>query len=262
VIAKQRGADFFMARITQYGGGGGRMRFLTPIQSDWWSGARLSLGIIIANCAIWFLLVIGGKFNGTLHHTITDLFAISPEATFQKLYFWSLITYAFLHFSFWHLFYNMLFILFFSPQIERDLGPRKFVIFYLVCAIGAALASLLAKTIGGIDVPTIGASGAVMGILIAYGLSYPYQTIYFWGMFPIKIWTLILVIIVIQLAMAIQDGLNSCTDYWAHLGGLATGFIYMKLPGPSSRGKKPPPKKPKNWRGEETNGERSYYLEL
>ncbi|MCD6218334.1 rhomboid family intramembrane serine protease [bacterium] len=252
-----------MARITQYGGGGGgRMRFLTPIQVNWWSGARLSLGIIIANCAIWFLLVIGGKLNGNLHSTITYFFAISPETTFQKLYFWSLITYSFLHFGFWHLFYNMLFILFFSPQIERDLGPRKFAIFYLVCAIGAALVSLLAKTIGGIDVPTIGASGAVMGILIAYGLSYPYQTIYFWGIFPIKMWTLILVIIVIQLAMAIQDGLNSYTDYWAHLGGLMTGFIYMKLLTKSNRKPKPPSKRTRNWRGEETGEERSYYLEI
>ncbi len=250
-----------MARITQYGGGGG-MRFLTPIQGDWWTGARLSLGIIILNCAIWFLLVIGGKFSDTLHSAIIHFFAIAPDTTFQKSYFWSLITYSFLHFSFMHLLLNMLFILFFSPQMERDLGPRKFVIFYLVCAIGAGLASILAKTIGGIDFPTVGASGAVMGILIAYGLSYPYQTVYVFGMFPIKIWTLVLVIIVIQIAMAIQDGLNSYTDYWAHLGGLATGFVYMKLPGPSNRGKKPPPKKPKHWRGEKTNGERSYYLEL
>ena len=158
----------------------------------------------------------------------------------------------------------MLFILFFGPQLERDFGRNKYISFYVICTIGAALVSILAKTQGGIEIGTIGASGAVMGILVAYGFSYPHQTIYFWGMFPIKIWTLMLVIILIQLGLAIQDGLNSCTDYFAHIGGLLTAFIYMKLPVRSNRKPPGPPSKKQrpNWRGGEPDQERSYYLEL
>lgn len=254
-----------MARIqTPYGAGGGRMMFLTPFQGSWWSGARFTLGIIIANFAIWLLLVIGSKISDSLLGNVAYYFAISPETTFQKLYIWTLITYAFVHFNLMHVAGNMIFVFFFGPQLERDFGSKKFLAFYLICAVGAGLISILAKTFSPYILPTIGASGAMMGILVAYGVSYPQQVVYFWGMFPIKIWTLMIAIILIQLGFAIQNGHNSCTDYFAHIGGLATAFIYMKLPARSRRNPPRPPSKGKrkNWRGEESDEERSYYLEL
>ncbi|MFH1515794.1 MAG: rhomboid family intramembrane serine protease, partial [bacterium] len=239
-----------MARIQTNCGDGGSVRFLTPIRGEWWAGARFTLAIIIINLVIWLLLAILEKVNGSVHASLTQYLAISPDTTFQQMYLWTLVTYAFVHFSFLHVFYNMLFIFFFAPQIERDFGSRKFLIFYCISAIGAALISILAKTHYGIAVPTIGASGVVMAVLVAYGMSYPNQTVYVFGMFPVKVKALIIVVVLIQMALAFQDGPRSCTDYWAHLGGLATGFIYMKMPQVGRRGGPggPSGKKIRNWR--------------
>ena len=253
-----------MARIQTHSGDGGSVRFLTPIRGEWWSGARYTLAIIIINFAIWLVLAILEKVDGSIHGSLTYYLAISPETTFQKFYIWTLVTYAFMHFTFLHVFYNMLFIFFFAPQIERDFGSRKFLIFYGIAATGAALISILAKTQIGLMVPTIGASGVVMAILVAYGMSYPNQTVYVFGMFPVKVKALIIVVVLMQLALAFQDGVRSNTDYWAHLGGLATGFIYMKMPQVKRRGgpRGPSNGKIRTWRGDESGEERSYYLEL
>lgn len=189
--------------------------------------------------------------------------AISAEGTIQKFRLWTLITYMFVHYDFMHFFWNNLLVLFFAPQLERDFGSKKFITFYLICGLGAAIISILYKTIGNVTNPTVGASGAIMGILVAYGMSYPHQTVYVFGMFPVKMKTLMIVIILIQFAMVLQQ-LNQAgctTDYFAHIGGLLTGYLYFKLPG-IRKGGPGIRKKLTNWRGEDSDEERSYYLEV
>ena len=139
-----------MARFTgQYGRqyGGGNIRFLTPIHGEWWSGARLTFLIIIINFAIWLAITIASKFNPGIYKIAGEYLAISPTTTFGKLYLWTIVTHAFTHFDFMHCFFNMLFLFFFSPQIERDFGPRKFLFYYFLTAFGAALVSIIFKSI-------------------------------------------------------------------------------------------------------------------
>ena len=249
---------------------GTRIRYITPISGEWWYGAKYTLGIIILNLAIWLVLVIGSKIVPGLEAKVSTTFGISPSITFQNLYVWTFLTYAFVHFGFWHVFNNMLWIFFFGPQIERDFGPRQFLIFYLVCTFGAALLSIFYKEIANIPAPTIGASGAVMGILVAYGMSYPNQSVYLFGVFPLKVKYLVMGIVFIQFALVLQEGNSSGTDYTAHIGGLLTGFLYMKMPSTSFRrvrSRRPLSiNQKKHWRGEgprdnDDDDDRTYYLE-
>ena len=238
------------------------MRYITPFGGEWWWGARFSYLIISLNLALWLIFLIGSKIFGfQFLNNVKMYLAISPVGTFQKFYIWTLVTYAFVHFDLMHVFFNMLILMFFGPRVERDMGNRRFLIFYLVCAVGGALASILAKTVANVEHVTIGASGAVLGVLLAYGTMYPRERIYIWGILPVQAWSLVVFVAVLQFLMVFQSGTRGSTDYWAHIGGLAAGYIFISLP-KRPRGTTPGSKvRSVNWRGEESGDERSYYLE-
>jgi len=239
------------------------MRFISPFAGEWWWGARYSYLIIAANLALWLVFVICSSIFGPSFKTFAWAYlSISPTYTFQKLHLWTLITYAFVHFDLMHVFFNMLIMMFFGPRVERDMVNRRFLIFYFICAIGGALVSILAKTLSNnMEHVTIGASGAVLGVLLAYGVMYPHDRIFIWGIFPIRAWSLVIFVAALQFLMVFQYGMASGTDYWAHIGGLASAYIFIFLQGhpgkPSSRRRM----KIANWRGEDSGEERSYYLE-
>jgi membrane associated rhomboid family serine protease len=137
---------------------------------------------------------------------------------------WSFVTYMFVHGDFWHLFFNMLGLFFFGPPVEDRLGPREFIKYYLITGIigGAVLAFFFAPT--GI---LVGASGALYAIMLAFALFWPDMPIYIWGIFPVKAKWLIIAFGVISVMYTIAPSGN--TAHWAHFGGLAVGFIYLKL---------------------------------
>ena len=141
---------------------------------------------------------------------------------------WLPLTYMFIHAGLSHLFFNMLFLYFFGPNIERLLGTRQFIRFYLFCGVVGVLANLVVfYTLGGRDVSVIGASGAIMGVLIAFAMVEPDRQVFLIP-FPFPITVRAMVIIIIALNLLTAAGGGSGTSVATHLGGMAAGYIYMK----------------------------------
>jgi membrane associated rhomboid family serine protease len=140
---------------------------------------------------------------------------------------WTILTYMFVHGDIWHLLFNMLTLFFFGPPLESRWGSREFIRFYFVAGLGGALLSFLfapASTI-------VGASAAIYGVLLAFAMVWPDLRIYFWGIFPIKAKWLVAGLVAISLLSAFGSTGRGIAHF-AHLGGLAAAFLYMKFDGP------------------------------
>lgn len=146
-----------------------------------------------------------------------------------------LVTHMFMHADIGHLAFNMLSLFFLGPYVERAIGPRKFLIFYLLSAFGAALLHLLVRyyiiEIGGdvsaINVPVLGASGAVYGVVVGFGYLYPNaQLMLLIPPIPIRAKYLAVVLIVMDLVLGFS-GTQSGVAHFAHVGGALTGFLLL-----------------------------------
>jgi membrane associated rhomboid family serine protease len=156
------------------------------------------------------------------------LFALNPiGSTVFPFYPWQLVTYMFMHGGFWHLFMNMFALWMFGMELENIWGSKKFFSYYMTCGIGAALANLfLSPLLTDINVPTVGASGAIIGILVAFGLMFPDRPIFLYFLFPIKAKYFVLIYMFIEL---LSIGSAGNIAHIAHLGGGLVGFVYLLL---------------------------------
>ena len=122
---------------------------------------------------------------------------------------------------------NMFALWMFGMELENIWGSQKFMAYYLMCGVGAGLANLLiAPLFAAINVPTIGASGAVYGVLVAFGMLFPDRPIYLYFLFPIKAKYFVAIYMVIEV---LSVGSNTGVAHFAHLGGGLIGFIYLML---------------------------------
>src|SRR5438045_7045756 len=134
--------------------------------------------------------------------------------------------YMFLHGGFTHLLFNMLTLWFFGTQLERDWGTRRFLKYYFLCGMAAGVCVLVANLLTR-DVPTIGASGAIFGVLVAFGVMYPNQIVLMNFLFPIKAKYLVMIYAAVELLVTF-GGTNTGVSTVAHLGGMAFGYFYLK----------------------------------
>lgn len=186
--------------------------------------------LLIINGVVFFIsliaqnIVIGGML---LDDWIIRWFGLIPLG-FQGATFlpWQLITYQFLHGGFMHVLFNMFMLWMFGMEIENLWGSRKFLIFYLLCGVVAGLFQLLVAPLFGPVGPTIGASGAVWGVMVAFAMFFPDRYIYVYFLLPIKAKYLIAILFVIEY-MSVGD--MSATAHLAHIGGAVTGAIYILL---------------------------------
>ena len=136
---------------------------------------------------------------------------------------WQLFSYAFLHGSFNHLFFNMFALWMFGFSVERMWGPKRFAEYYFICVLGAGLIQLLVQYLSGDVYPTIGASGAVFGLLLAYGVMWPNnKLILIFFPVPIKAKWFVLIYGVAELIFGVTGAMPQVAHY-AHLGGLFFG---------------------------------------
>ena len=145
---------------------------------------------------------------------------------------WQLLTYGFMHGNIGHLLFNMLALLMFGAPVEHLWGQRRFLTYYLVCVIGAAVFQLIvgAWTLsqGGEPYPTIGASGGVFGLLLAYGMLFPNQRVMLLiPPIPMKARTLVIVYGVVTLLMGITNTMPGVAHF-AHLGGMVFGWLLIR----------------------------------
>lgn len=169
---------------------------------------------------------------------LNEWFALTPARLINSFWVWQPFTYMFLHAAgnFSHIVYNMLTLWFFGSDLEDRWGRKFFLSYYLICGVGAGVVYALGTLIYGLItgnpapmlIPLVGASGAVFGLLLAYGLLFGDRTI-FMMLFPMKARWFAVLVGIIELVSLLDSGLNSSVANLAHLGGIAVGFIYLSF---------------------------------
>jgi len=142
---------------------------------------------------------------------------------------WQLVTYGFLHGGIAHIFFNMFALFMFGSEIERVLGSRRYLIYYFVCVIGAALAQLTVMAVTNSPPhPIVGASGGVFGILLAFGMAFPHRRIMLLiPPIPMPAWLFVTLYGAIELALGVF-GTQQGVAHFAHLGGMAAGYFLIR----------------------------------
>jgi membrane associated rhomboid family serine protease len=184
--------------------------------------------LLIINGAVFFLqlLLQNLTFGGIpADNFIIRWFALMPLGS-GYFEVWQLITYQFMHGGFFHIAINMFILWMFGIEIENLWGSKKFLIFYLTAGVVGGLFQILLSPvlIGGLSGPTIGASGAIMGVMVVFGILFPNRLIYLYFLIPIKVKYFIIVLVLIEI-FAVNSGGNIA--HLAHVGGALTGFVYM-----------------------------------
>ncbi|MCQ2343018.1 MAG: rhomboid family intramembrane serine protease [Paludibacteraceae bacterium] len=143
---------------------------------------------------------------------------------------WQPLTYMFLHANFGHIFCNMFAVLVFGPALEESWGERKYILYYLVCGLGAAAVQLLVWALTGGGGVTIGASGAVFGILFAFGWLFPDVPMFILFIpVPIRARTMVLIYAAFELVAGLADFSFDNVAHFAHLGGLLFGWLLILI---------------------------------
>jgi membrane associated rhomboid family serine protease len=142
---------------------------------------------------------------------------------------WQLLTYSFLHGSVMHLLLNMLALFMFGGEIERVWGERRYLTYYVACVIGAAAAQLAVTSFqAGPPYPTVGASGGVFGLLLAFGMMFPRRMIILiFPPIPLPAWLFVTIYGAIELVLGVT-GTQAGVAHFAHLGGMAAGFLMIQ----------------------------------
>lgn len=183
--------------------------------------------LLIANIAVYLLQMLTGEAL-IVHFALWPLGA-SQYANVPGFEPWQLVTYSFLHGGLTHIAFNMLALWMFGGPIERLFGSRPFALYYFVSVIGAAVAQLLVIEFwtGGFY-PTLGASGGVFGLLLAYGMMYPHTRIMLlFPPIPMPAWLFVTGYGALELFLGIT-GTQAGVAHFAHLGGMAFGFVLIQ----------------------------------
>ena len=160
---------------------------------------------------------------------------LQPYAVVHRLYLWQLVTYLFLHGGFFHILFNMFALWMFGPDLEQMWGESEFLKFYLICGIGAGALDVVLNTLfGSPNSLTIGASGAIYGLLLAFGLLFPNRPIFIWFVIPIPAKWFVVIIGAIEFFSEIS-GPGSGIAHLAHLGGMLVAYLYLRGGGLSGR---------------------------
>jgi membrane associated rhomboid family serine protease len=142
---------------------------------------------------------------------------------------WQVVTYAFMHGGFTHILFNMFALYMFGGAIERTFGARHFIVYYFVCAIVAAVAQLLVvKYFTHGFYPTIGASGAIFGLLLAFGMLYPQEKVFLIFLpIPMPAWLFVIGYAAVELFLGVT-GTQAGVAHFAHLGGMLGGIVLIQ----------------------------------
>ena len=174
--------------------------------------------LLLANVAIFFL----GELLGP---GLLSAFALWPIGA--GFWPWQIVTYAFLHGSFNHLFFNMLGLWMFGGELEQVWGQKRFIQFYSASVVAAALTQLLVNALLGSVAPTIGASGGLFGLLLAFAMIFPNRIILLFFVIPMKAKYLVALYGLLELYQGAYV-MNSGVAHFAHLGGMLGGLLTLR----------------------------------
>jgi len=168
--------------------------------------------LLIANLAVFALT--------SFEPRLGNILALYPRAILYQP--WGIFTYMFVHAGLGHIFFNMLGLFFFGPRLETQLGGKYFIRLYLLSGLGGAAFSFLQPFSA-----VVGASGAVFGVLLGFAYFWPRERIYIYGIIPVEARILVGVAAALSLYSGIS-GSASGTAHFAHLGGFAAGYAYLR----------------------------------
>lgn len=177
--------------------------------------------LLVLNVGLYLLAPLAGWDAGGLRRT----FGLVPDAVFAEGHVWQLFTYMFLHANLIHILFNMLMLWMFGSAVEHAWGGRPFLVYYFVCGLGGALTQWVVSFNS--PIPVIGASAAVLGVILAYGLMYPERTILLFLVIPIKMKYFIWLLVAFDLWAGFSSAANGVANF-AHLGGMLFGYLYLK----------------------------------
>lgn len=175
--------------------------------------------LLVANATV-FLLQMAMPSSGLVRN-----FGLVPYSITHDYTLWQPVTYMFLHGGFFHILFNMLTLWMFGTDLERQWGTKEFLKFYFICGIGAGVLTFL-LTLNS-TVPTIGASGAIFGVLVAFAVLYPNRVVYIWFLFPVKVKYMVMGMIALGVLAAWSQNHDGIAHF-THLGGAAIGYLYLK----------------------------------
>lgn len=192
-------------------------------------GITPAVRAILVACAGVFLLSL------VFREAVLTWLGLIPDAVVTDLRVWQPLTYIFVHDGVFHLAFNMLAIWMFGVEVERLWGTRAFAKFFLICGVAAGLATLAVgllpidaawreRTYLGV---TVGASGALYGVLYAWARAFPYRTVLMFLIFPVQARWFVAIMIAIDFAIAASSRLTSGTAHLAHFAGLLAAYIYL-----------------------------------
>jgi len=181
--------------------------------------------LVLANIVAFVATWVAPSLN------LVGWFGLRPDDVFG-LQLWRIVTYLFLHGSIFHILFNMLALWMFGVELERMWGSRYFTKYYFVCGVGGAATMLVVSLLPGFSgmyqALTIGASGAVYGILLAFALYFPNVPILLFFVFPVPARYAVMIMGGIALLSSMEAG--GGVAHAAHLGGLIAGYLYLKGP--------------------------------
>lgn len=179
--------------------------------------------LLIINVLVYLTQhLLGGQMGLWFERTFALWFPMQPGRFYQ------LLSYMFMHANFTHLFFNMFSLWMFGRILEYDLGSRRFLTYYLICGVGAGLLQLVVNMLEGGMAVTVGASGAVFGLLLAYGMLHPNNVIML--MFPpiaLKAKWFVLIYGVLEFLGGVAST-GSNVAHFAHLGGMLFGYLLLR----------------------------------
>jgi membrane associated rhomboid family serine protease len=187
----------------------------------------VTTALIVANLACYLLQMVAPGILGP--------FALWPvgssAATGGQVSFapWQLVTYAFLHGSLLHIGFNMLALYMFGAAIEQVFGQRRYLVYYFVCVISAAITQLVVAGVSGSVYPTIGASGGVFGLLLAYAIYFPHNRVMLlFPPIPLPARVFVVLYALLELYLGVT-GSQEGVAHFAHLGGMIGGYALLRL---------------------------------
>ena len=190
---------------------------------------RFSFGYGLTPIIKKLMIVMGIVFllQMVVSNRISLTLGLVPILVWKKYFLWQLATYIFLHGGITHLLFNFLALWMFGGELESYWGSRKFLGYFLFCGIGAGICTVIFAPYQ--FIPVIGASGAIYGILLAFGWLFPNRLIYIYFLFPIPAKYMVIIFGLIELFSS-MEGTGGGVAHLTHLGGLLFGLFYMAYP--------------------------------
>lgn len=203
-----------------------------PYANRYVPSSRFPVGtkwLLIITSAISILYLVLQNFEGI---SFLDHLVLVPAMVLQSFAIWQVFTYLFLHGGPMHLLWNMLALWMFGAELERTWGTQRFLKFYFACGIIAGITVVVASVIfHGQNSPTIGASGAILGILVGYAVMFPDRTLLFGFLIPLKSKYFVMIIaavVIFQSFSSVAGHGPASVAVMAHLGGLAAGYFLLR----------------------------------